>query len=162
MAILTKKHFFRVNRITIPMGGDPYRAYYDFYPKRCPGVVYPPLREGVVDGIGRPIAAPGFPTTVFRWHDAISVPCYQFWLAFTGRFRTATPLNDLVLPDPNSLDTINGFLFHSQWTSALMWKIQLDGGDDAYIAAMNAGGNEMWIRGGATVRITEIGGGPFG
>lgn len=161
MAILTKKHLFQINNVPIPSGGDPYRAYNDFVPKRCPGVVYPPL-TGETDGLGRPIASPGFPTTTFRWNDVISVPCYQYYLAMVGRNRTAVPITDLILPDPNSFETISGYAFHSQFSSALMWKIQLDGGDDAYIAALNKGGNEMWIRGGATVRITEIGGGPFG
>lgn len=158
MATLTKLHYFRINRIEVPSGGNPYSAEEDFYPKRCPGVVYPPF-TGRTDGIGRPMVAPGFPTTVFRWNDAISVKCYQFWLSFVGKWRTAVPLNDLILPDPNSLDSVNGFPYHSEFTSALMWKIQLDGGDNAYLQALNL--NQHWIRGGATVRITEIGGGPF-
>lgn len=153
-----KAQFFRINNVPVPDGGTPYNVFLDFYPKRCPGVLQPPL-TGAKDGVGRPIAAPGFPTTVFKWYDTISVPCYQFWRGFVGTYATCAVLNDIVLPDPNSFDTVNDFPYHSQITSGLLWKIQLDGGENAYVAAMNGG--QMWIRGGATIKITELGGGPF-
>lgn len=146
---MAKTQYFRFNGNLVP---DQH------HPPRCPGVLLPPLTGGV-DGIGRPIAAPGFPFTVFKWYDTIHVDTYLYWRNYIGRYTTCLMLNDLVLPDPNSNVSVQGYAHHSTFASGIMWRIELSAGEDAFQATLDR--NQAYIRGGAIIRITEIGGGPF-
>lgn len=146
---MAKTQFFRINENTVP---DKH------HPPRCPGLLLPALTGGV-DGVGRPIAAPGLPYTVLKWYDTISVETYLYWRNMIGRFNTCLILHDLAIPDPNSNDAVEGYAHHSIFTSGILWRIELSAGEDAYQATLNR--NEAFIRGGATIRVTEIGGGPI-
>ena len=152
---MAKSEFYRVNNSPVPSGPSKFE---NFHPQRCPGSIDQPLSNRK-DGIGRPIAEPGFPFTVWRWTDLISIPCYQHWRRLIGWGETSLILNDLCFPDPNSETSVEGYEYHSEFNSGIMWQIQLLGGEEAYQATLERG--ERWIRGGAVVRITELGGGPF-
>lgn len=150
---MAKKLFYRINDVIVPD---------EHHPQHCPGVLEPAL-SGELDGIGRPISPPGFNYTVFKWDDVIHTDTYRYYRRMIGRYDTHTVLRDLVVPDLTQEGSFSEagitYPYHAEYTSAILWRIELMAGEDAYRAALNNG--QPWIRGGAKLKISSIGAGPF-